>query len=56
MYVEGLRKTKKITAVQSHVGARGRLIIQLPLNLIFFEHFRPRIGLKNVFEGACPNC
>ena len=51
----GLRKSKKIMAGPSLIGARGRLIVQRPLNPIFFELFRSRIGLENVFEGACPN-
>jgi len=56
IYVERLRKCKKIMAEPSHVGARGRLTVHRPLNPIFFELFRSRIGLENVFEGACPNC
>ena len=52
--MEGLRKTKKIMSGPSHVGSRGRLIIQGPLNPIFFELFRPRIGLENDDVGRVP--
>jgi hypothetical protein len=34
----------------------SRLIIWCPLKPIFFELFWPRTGLKNLSDGACPNC
>ena len=40
----------------THVGAPGRLIIRRPFQPIFFKLFRPRKGLANSPEGACPNC
>ena len=33
-----------------------RLIILYPFKPIFFKLLRPKTGLANIFEDACPNC
>jgi hypothetical protein len=34
----------------------GRHPIWRPIKTIFMKLFLPKIGLENIFEGACPNC
>jgi hypothetical protein len=49
-------KTPGIRADARPVVAPGRLIMRRPFEPIYFNRFRPKTGLVNIFEGAFSNC
>jgi len=44
------------SANPKYLGVSGKLIIRRHFRRIFFKLVRPRAGLANIFEDACPNC